>query len=103
MSEIPVVKLFTPCPNCGQDPTPTNDKGRCGKCGALLFIKLEHASPIRLGRDCIVCGEGFELMEMGDNRTICPDCCAAIKSIKNNRKISWIPNSRGGEPNCMEG
>ena len=100
MSEKPVVKLFTPCPNCGQYPTPTNDEGRCGKCGAWQVITLEKVSPIRLVRYCTVCGEGFKLMGMGDNRTICPDCCEAIKSIKNNRKISWIPNSRGGEPNC---
>lgn len=102
MSEKPFAKLFTPCPKCGQDPTPTNDEGRCGKCGAWQVIALEEVSAVRLGRNCIVCGEGFDLMGVGDNRTICPDCCATIKSIKNNRKISWIPNSRGGEPNFYD-
>lgn len=102
MSEQQVVKLFTPCPMCGQDPTPTKDGGRCGKCGAWQVI-LKELRPVRLGRVCIVCGEGFDLMGYVDNRTICPDCCAAIKSIKDNRKSNWIPNSRGGEPNCMEG
>ena len=100
MSEKQVVKLFTSCPKCGQDPTPTNEDGRCGKCGEWQVIALEKVIPVRLGRNCVVCGEGFDIIGLGDNRTICPECCVAIKSIKDNRKISWIPNSKGGEPNC---
>jgi len=101
MSEKQTVKFFMPCPKCGQDPTPTNDEGRCGKCGAwLATTKLKEISPVRLGRHCIVCGEGFDIMGHGDYRTICPSCCKAIKSLKVNCKINWVANSKGGEPNC---
>lgn len=53
-----------------------------------------------IGRLCIVCKEGFNLLGPGDPRTICPDCCKAIKNIKDNSKSNWIPDSKGGEPNC---
>lgn len=53
-----------------------------------------------IGRLCIVCGEGFDLMGLGDTRAIFPDCCKAINEIKNNSKRNWIPDSKGGEPNC---
>ena len=99
MSEKPFVKLFTPCPKCGQDPTPTNKDGRCGKCGAWQVIALEEVSPVRLGRNCVVCGEWFDLMGLGDNRTICPECCEAIKGIKVNCKRNWVAGSKGGKPN----
>lgn len=52
-----------------------------------------------IGKLCIVCKEGFNLMGIDDPRTICPDCCKAIKTIKENCKRNWIPNSKGGEPN----
>ena len=48
----------------------------------------------------IVCGTGFTLMGINDRRMICPDCCKAINEIKDNRKSNWIPDSKGGEPNC---
>lgn len=53
-----------------------------------------------IGRRCIVCGKGFELRGIGDNRTICPDCFKAIKTLKDDSKSNWIPDSKGGEPNC---
>lgn len=54
MSEKQVVKLFMPCPNCGQDPTPTNDEGRCGKCGAWQVIAADVMhSIVKYGRNCI--------------------------------------------------
>ena len=53
----------------------------------------------KIGRYCIVCGEGFDLIGIGDTRTICPDCCNAIKNLKDNIKRNWIPDSKGGEPN----
>ena len=28
-----------------------------------------------------------------------PDCCKAIKNLKDNSKRNWIPDSKGGEPN----
>lgn len=52
-----------------------------------------------IGRLCIVCGEGFDLIGIGDPRTVCPDCCKAIKTLKANSKRNWIPDSKGGEPN----
>lgn len=55
---------------------------------------------LTIGRSCIVCGNEFDLMGIGDQRTICPDCCNAIKTIKDNSKSTWIPDSKGGEPNC---
>ena len=53
----------------------------------------------KIGRFCIVCGDGFNLMGIGDPRTICPDCCKAIKTIKDNSKRNWIPDSKGVEHN----
>lgn len=35
-----------------------------------------------IGRLCIVCKEGFNLLGLSDPRTICPDCCKAINEIK---------------------
>lgn len=52
-----------------------------------------------IGRLCIVCKKGFNLLGPGDPRTICPDCCNAIKNLKDNSKRNWIPDSKGGEPN----
>lgn len=95
-------KLFTPCPSCGEDPDPITKDGRCGHCGEWLVIKLDAASLVRLGRDCIVCGEGFDINGTGDNRTICPECCEAIKGIKENSKRNWVAGSKGGEPNCRK-
>lgn len=38
-------------------------------------------------------------MGLGDTRAICPDCCKAIKTLKDNSKSAWIPDSKGGEEN----
>ena len=63
------------------------------------WIPLEQ-NAFTIGRLCIVCKEGFVLLGPGDPRTICPDCCNAIKTLKDNSKRNWIPDSKGGEPNC---
>ena len=62
------------------------------------YIPLEETR-FGIGRCCIVCGKVFELMGIGDPRTVCPDCCKTINEIKNNSKRNWIPDSKGGEPN----
>lgn len=61
-------------------------------------IPLEK-NAFTIGRLCIICKEGFNLLGPGDPRTICPDCCKTINEIKNNLKRNWIPNSKGGEAN----
>lgn len=62
------------------------------------FIPLEQ-NEFTIGRLCIVCKEVFKLHGPGDPRTVCPDCSKAIKTIKDNSKSNWIPDSKGGEPN----
>lgn len=52
-----------------------------------------------IGRLCIVCKEGFNLLGPDYPRTICPDCCRTINEIKKNSKSNCIPDSKGGEPN----
>lgn len=61
-------------------------------------IPLEK-NAFTIGRLCIVCKNGFNLLGPSDPRTICPDCCKAIKNLKDNSKKNWIPDSKGGEPN----
>lgn len=93
-------KSFTPCPSCGEDPNPITKDGRCGHCGKWLFYVIEvDESTMHCGRNCMVCGENFELGGYGDNRTICPECCEVIKGIKVNCKRNWVAGSKGGEPN----
>ena len=64
----------------------------------LIELKINPNS-FKTERLCIVCKEGFNLLGLNDPRTICPDCCKAIKSIMANSKSNWIPDSKGGEPN----
>lgn len=45
-----------------------------------FFIKKDYA-PLKIGRNCIICEQGFDLFSERDPRQICPSCCAALRDI----------------------
>ena len=55
-----------------------------------------------IGRICIVCKEGFNLLGPGDPRTICPDCCNVIKNIRTTAKALGFTIPRAGSPTITE-
>lgn len=61
---------------------------------AIEYVIEVDESTMHLARDCMVCRESFELGGHGDNRTICPDCCEAIKSIKDKCKKTGLPDQK---------
>lgn len=63
----------------------------------------ERFIEIKIGRDCIFCGETIILRSASDPTCVCADCCRYLHERKQSRKSSWIPNSKGGEPNCRRG
>ena len=65
-----------------------------------IELKQVHGE---IGRYCIFCGETIILRSASDPTCVCVDCRKFLNERKKSHKSNWIPNSKGGEPNCRRG
>ena len=63
------------------------------------FIKLPEVE-MHLSRNCIICAGMVRIFSPSDPTCICDDCRKYLNERNQSRKSNWIPNSKGGEPNC---
>lgn len=53
-----------------------------------------------IGR-CSICGSPENLYTPYQrSKFICDDCIKSLKEMRQTHKSNWIPDSKGGEPNC---